>query len=223
MKFNIPILSYNQNEYINWEESKMRQNPDYKNLFIFIDINDKTLELINLDTNEIVNTYPIASGKPETPSPIGDWKVIGKSKWGKGFGTRWMGLNVPWGKYGIHGTNKPHSIGLNSSHGCIRMRNKDMENLYKFVKVGTQIKIWGGPFGGFGNGFRILKPGDTGSDVYAVQKQMKKKGYYPLWVDGIYGDGMKKYVIKFRKDYNLENTHDIDCTFYKSLGIELFE
>ncbi|MBF8984147.1 L,D-transpeptidase family protein [Lutibacter sp. B2] len=201
----------------------MRQNPDYQNLFIFIDINDKTLELINLDTNEIVHTYSIASGKEETPSPIGDWKVVEKSQWGKGFGTRWMGLNVPWGKYGIHGTNKPHSIGLNSSHGCIRMRNKDMENIYKFVKVGTPIKIWGGPFGGFGNGFRILKPGDTGSDVYVVQKQMKKKGYYPLWVDGIYGDGMKKYVIKFRKDHNLCNTHDIDYIFYKSLGIELFE
>ena len=52
---------------------------------------------------------------------------------------------------------------------------------------------------------------------------MKVKGYYPLYVDGIYGDGMKKYVIKFRKDKGLNMTHDLDYQFYKALGIQLFE
>ncbi len=210
-------------EYSLWEEKKMKENPNYVNLAIFININSKSLEVFDQDSNKVVKRYAIASGKESTPSPIGNWRVISKGKWGKGFGTRWMGLNVPWGKYGIHGTNKPHSIGWASSHGCIRMRNDDVEELFKIVKHGTPVTIWGGTFGPFGNGFRILSPGDRGSDVYEIQKRMKVQGYYPLYVDGIYGDGMKRYVIKFRKDKGLKMTHDLDYQFYKSLGIELFE
>ncbi|WP_432666918.1 L,D-transpeptidase family protein [Wukongibacter baidiensis] len=210
-------------EYSLWEEKKMKENPNYTNLAIFININSKSLEVFDQDGNQVIKRYAIASGKESTPSPIGNWRVISKGKWGKGFGTRWMGLNVPWGKYGIHGTNKPHSIGWASSHGCIRMRNNDVEELYKIVKHGTPVTIWGGTFGPFGNGFRILSPGDRGSDVYEIQKRMKLQGYYPLYVDGIYGDGMKSYVIKFRKDKGLTMTHDLDYQFYKALGIELFE
>lgn len=85
-------------EYSLWEEKKMKENPNYKNLAIFIDINSKTLELINLENNKVVKKYLIASGKTSTPSPVGSWKIINKGRWGRGFGTRWMGLNVPWGK-----------------------------------------------------------------------------------------------------------------------------
>ncbi|QEK13557.1 L,D-transpeptidase family protein [Crassaminicella thermophila] len=222
-KLSVHVKVHKEDEYVGWEEKKIQDNPDYKNLWIFIDINEKRLELIDLDRNEILKKYVIASGKPNTPSPIGNWKIIGKGRWGKGFGTRWMALNVPWGRYGIHGTNKPNSIGWAASHGCIRMRNQDIEELYKIVKVGTPVTIWGGPFGAFGNGFRVLKPGYRGSDVYEVQRYMKKLGYYPGWVDGIYGEGMKVYVIRFRKKHNLKITHDIDREFYKALGIELFE
>lgn len=41
----------------------MRENPDYDNLSIFIDINAKTLELINLDDNSVLKRYLIANGK----------------------------------------------------------------------------------------------------------------------------------------------------------------
>ncbi len=210
-------------EYNNWEEKKIEDNSNHYNLAIFIDINSKILEVINLENNEVIKKYTIASGKPETPTPLGSFKIIGKAKWGKSFGTRWMELNVPWGRYGIHGTDKPHTIGWAASHGCIRMKNRDIEELYKIVKVGTPVTIWGGIFGPFGNGFRVLKPGDRGSDVYEVQKRMKIMGYYPLWIDGIYGEGMKKYVIKFRKDKNLQINHYINYEFYKALGIELME
>ncbi|WP_330602875.1 L,D-transpeptidase family protein [Anaerosolibacter carboniphilus] len=154
---------------------------------------------------------------------MGNWTIIEKSKWGKGFGTRWMGLNVPWGRYGIHGTNNPSSIGRSASHGCIRMRNKDVEDLYRYIKIDTPVTIWGGIFGPFGNGFRILIPGDRGADVFEVQKRMKRMGYYLGYIDGIYGEEMKYYVIKYRKDNNLTLTHDIDLEFYKALNIQLFE
>jgi hypothetical protein len=217
------LKTYKEREYIGWEEKNIRENLDSKDLVIFIDINEKLLELIDPERNKILQKYSIGSGKPGYPSPVGNWQVISKARWGEGFGTRWMGLNVPWGKYGVHGTNKPNSIGWASSHGCIRMRNEDVEELYKFVKIGTPVVIWGGPFGAFGNGFRTIAPGDTGADVYEVQRTMKEKGYYPMNVDGIYGEGMKSYVLKFRKDHKLRNSHDIDGEFYKALGIELFE
>jgi hypothetical protein len=43
--------------------------------------------------------------------------------------------------YGIHGTNRPDSIGRNASHGCIRMRNREVEELFKMVTVGDQVEL----------------------------------------------------------------------------------
>lgn len=44
--------------------------------------------------------------------------------------------------YGIHGTNNPRSIGTSVSHGCIRMRNEDIETLFRIVDVGTPVYIY---------------------------------------------------------------------------------
>ena len=52
-------------------------------------------------------------------------------------GERWIGLTgiegsaVGQERYGIHGTIEPESIGKNTSMGCIRMRNEDVEFLYR--------------------------------------------------------------------------------------------
>ena len=56
-------------------------------------------------------------------------------------GTRWLGLSHKG--YGIHGTNRPDSIGKNASHGCIRMRNREVEELFKLVAVGDQVELYG--------------------------------------------------------------------------------
>jgi len=56
-------------------------------------------------------------------------------------GTRWIGLSEHG--YGIHGTNAPGSIGKNASHGCIRLRNADVEQLFKLVAVGDEVEIFG--------------------------------------------------------------------------------
>jgi hypothetical protein len=193
------------------------------NLSILIDLTEERLFLIDKENNLILKSYFIASGKSSTPSPIGTWTVISMGKWSDGFGTRWIGLNVPWGTYGIHGTNMPHSIGSEASHGCIRMFNSDIEELYKYVKHGMFVVIYAGPYGPFEKGLKTLTPGDRGSSVYEVQRKMKEKGYYTGYMDGIYGEGMKKYVIKFRKDNNLILSHNIDYQFYKKLGITLID
>ena len=44
--------------------------------------------------------------------------------------------------YGIHGTDHPESIGQSVSHGCVRMRNEDIEKLYPMVPVGTPVYIY---------------------------------------------------------------------------------
>jgi hypothetical protein len=44
--------------------------------------------------------------------------------------------------YGIHGTNNPASIGQAVSHGCIRLRNEDVTQLYHLVTVGTPVFIY---------------------------------------------------------------------------------
>jgi len=191
---------------------------------ILVDLHELRLFLINENTNEIIKSYPVAGGKPTTPSPIGTWTIVSKaSNWGKGFGSRWMALNVPWGKYGIHGTNKPLTIGGAESLGCIRMLNRDVEDLYNRVNSGTTVVIYGGPYGLFINSFRTLSPGDRGADVYEVQRKMKNSGYYPWNLDGVYGDNMKSQVIKFRKDNKLSITHNINIEFYNKIGMKSFE
>lgn len=41
----------------------------------------------------------------------------------------------------IHGTNEEHRIGTPASHGCIRMKNADVAELFDLVKVGTEVRI----------------------------------------------------------------------------------
>ncbi|MBU5484561.1 L,D-transpeptidase family protein [Clostridium sp. MSJ-11] len=191
---------------------------------ILVDISNFRMYLIDKENNEPVKMYPIAGGKPETPSPYGTWKIISKSaNWGAGFGTRWMELNVPWGTYGIHGTNKPLTINNPDSQGCIRMFNNDVEEVYRLVDRGTLVVIYGGPYNMYWNIFRKLKPGDKGADVLEVQRTLQDRGYYTGTLDGIYGEGMKDQVLKFKKDSKLQFTHYIDEDMYKTLGMEPFE
>jgi lipoprotein-anchoring transpeptidase ErfK/SrfK len=44
--------------------------------------------------------------------------------------------------YGLHGTDEPASIGRSASHGCVRLRNEDIETLYRIVPVGTVVYIY---------------------------------------------------------------------------------
>lgn len=44
--------------------------------------------------------------------------------------------------YGIHGTDNPTSIGRSVSHGCIRVRNEDIETLFRIVSVGTPVYVY---------------------------------------------------------------------------------
>lgn len=208
-------------DYVLWEESCMKEYNESEGLFIFIDLTNCTLSFFKGD--EKIKKYNIAIGTKENPSPIGIFRVIEKGKWGKGFGGRWMGLNVPWGVYGIHGTTRPDSIGRAASHGCIRMRNGDAAELYDMVLHGTVVEIYGGPFGPFGKGFRELHPGDTGADVMEVQRKLKLKGYYKGYISGYYGTATENALNRFQKESKLPVSNVIDANMYEKIGIILEE
>jgi lipoprotein-anchoring transpeptidase ErfK/SrfK len=108
-----------------------------------------------LVNGKVKAVYPVAVGKPSTPSPVGDFtivshvanptyshkgKVVGPGP-GNPVGTRWMGLSEQG--YAIHGTNAPGSIGKPASHGCIRMGRRDLEQLFAMVEPGDAVEIRG--------------------------------------------------------------------------------
>ena len=116
---------------------------------IHVDVEQKMLTLFC--GSEIAARYPIATGARDTPTPLGVFRINRRfSGEMGGFGTCFLGLNVPWGDYGIHGTNRPESIGTNASHGCIRMRVADAEALYARVPNGTVVVIECGAYGELG-------------------------------------------------------------------------
>jgi lipoprotein-anchoring transpeptidase ErfK/SrfK len=118
---------------------------------IVVSIPDRKLAV--LESGKVVRVFPTAVGKPSTPSPSGAYKIVQRltdPTWyyegkvvgpGKAnpLGTRWLGLSVSG--YGIHGTNSPSSIGHNVSHGCIRMKNRDVEELFEMMSVGDAVEL----------------------------------------------------------------------------------
>ena len=190
--------------------------------WILIEIDLKRLTLYEGET--VIKRYAIATGAWETPSPIGVYTVVGRFKTEmSGFGTRFLKINVPYGLYGIHGTNKPGSIGSNASHGCFRLSVKDAEELYDLVPNGTKVYIEGGAYGMLGDGLRTLKSGDRNSHVLEVQNRLKQLGFYQGAVDGIYGAAMTEAVLSARKAYHLTAEDKVDGALYRCLGIVLFE
>ncbi|MGE5630535.1 MAG: L,D-transpeptidase [Caulobacteraceae bacterium] len=107
-----------------------------------ITVNTKSRTLTLFSNGKIVRSYPVAIGKPSSPTPKGSFKIVNVAvNPGGPFGVKWLGLDAPYGDYGIHGTNNPSSIGKAISNGCIRMYNKDILDLVKYVWVGTKVKI----------------------------------------------------------------------------------
>lgn len=175
-----------------------------------IHINLDELKLYLYKDGEILKTYLVSGGKSDTPSPEGTWKITSKSTWGEGFGGSWMGLNVPWGKYGIHGTKYPWFVGKqNASHGCIRMYSDSAKELYSTIPHGTTVTIVQK-----NKTFKVLKSGDIGSDVLKVQKALKKLGYFYDWPSGKFGDNLKKSVIKFQKANGYRVTGTVSRNLY---------
>jgi murein L,D-transpeptidase YcbB/YkuD len=181
---------------------------------LVVKINERTLEVY--DDGNLHKKYRIAVGKSDTPTPIGEWNIVWKDyNWGDGFGSRWMGMNVTWGLYGIHGTNNPWSIGRYSSHGCIRMRNRDVEELFDWTPVGTPVKIVGRKV----RVQRKLKNQMSGADVVILQQKLKELGYLEGRADGLFGPSTEAAVRAYQITQGLEPTGFTDKRMIEQLGI----
>jgi len=122
-------------------------------------IHKSTNELDLLLNGKLFKRYRVGTGK-YNKTPEAEFKIVDKIKnpawWKDGrvidfgdpeniLGTRWMKIESadhPEIKgYGIHGTTDPDSIGKQSSAGCIRMLNNDVEELFDIVPRNTVVMI----------------------------------------------------------------------------------
>ena len=120
---------------------------------VLVSIPDRRLAVLSGD--DVVATFDVAVGAASSPSPTGEFTIVSRVSnptyyhpgtvipAGKGnpLGTRWIGLSQRG--YGIHGTNAPRSVGHARSHGCIRLRNRDVERLFSMLRVGDVVEIHG--------------------------------------------------------------------------------
>ncbi|MFH1485250.1 MAG: L,D-transpeptidase [Chloroflexota bacterium] len=117
-------------------------------LFILVRISQQKLYLCK--GKEVLEVYQVSTGKGESPTPPGRWRISQKAVYAEPipqFGTRWMRINwfnassgeYQWSDFGIHGTDEPEKIGHPVSAGCVRMLNKDVERLFQSASAGTVV------------------------------------------------------------------------------------
>ena len=116
---------------------------------------DKSQNILTLKADgKIFKTYRASTGK-DSSTPTGNFKIITRiidPPWypasGKiippgdpknVLGSRWLGISKP--SYGIHGTIDPQSIGKSVTEGCVRMTNREVEEIYSIVPMGTEVVI----------------------------------------------------------------------------------
>ena len=112
-------------------------------------------KLVVMQNGAVLRVFEVAVGADVSPSPSGTFEIVRRltepTYYHAGvvipagddnpLGPRWVGLNRKG--YGIHGTNAPRSIGKAASHGCIRMRNRDIVQFFAMVSVGDTVEIHG--------------------------------------------------------------------------------
>lgn len=132
----------------------------------------------------VVRTYPISIGKMDWKTPLGLTRIINKRErpaWyppesvrkehaadgnplpkvvppgpDNPLGEYAMRLDIPGGAYLIHGTNRPAGVGMQVTHGCIRMFPEDIAEFFKLVPVNTPVRMIDAPY----------KMGWHGDDLY---------------------------------------------------------
>lgn len=119
---------------------------------IVVSIPDRQLAL--LEDGKVVKVYPVAVGAFNQPTPSGAFEIVHRipdpTYYRPGIvippgpanplGSRWLGLSRRG--MGIHGTNEPDSIGKSLSNGCIRMHNRNVEELFEMVRAGDRVEIY---------------------------------------------------------------------------------
>ena len=59
------------------------------NFIIHVEVDNKLLHLIDRESKQVLKKYPVATGKPSSPTPLGTYEITDMGQWGQGFGSRW--------------------------------------------------------------------------------------------------------------------------------------
>ena len=110
-----------------------------------VTLNDRFFKRYSVGTGEYAKT-PVGTFTVKNRIVEPDWWRPDGQKIAYGhpdhlLGTRWLGLSIK--SYGIHGirADEVNSIGTQSSAGCIRMLNPEVEELFDFIPTGTEVII----------------------------------------------------------------------------------
>jgi lipoprotein-anchoring transpeptidase ErfK/SrfK len=118
---------------------------------ITIDLSERKLSVSR--RGALVGTYPVAVGKPGLATPTGYFFINQKLRPpspGGVYGALAIGISafqpkLPYWEQGgpvaIHGTNEDDLIGQAVSHGCVRMHDKDVLEVNKYVPAGSPVVI----------------------------------------------------------------------------------
>ncbi|MEB3230395.1 MAG: L,D-transpeptidase [Leptolyngbyaceae bacterium] len=108
--------------------------------------------------DEVHTSYPIAVGKPGWETPVGEYTITNMQEnpvWRNPFngslvpagannplGDRWIGFWTDGNNViGFHGTPNESSVGQAASHGCVRMLNRDVRELYAIAELGMPVIV----------------------------------------------------------------------------------
>lgn len=150
----------------------------------------------------VVVTYPISVGKMDWKTPLGLTRVVDKRvrpTWyppesvrkehaadgrplpqavppgpDNPLGEYAMRLGIPGGAYLIHGTNRPAGVGMQVTHGCIRMYPEDIEQFFKIIPVNTSVRIIHQPYKMGWQGDQLFM------EVHAPLEGQQDQGLYSL-------------------------------------------
>lgn len=123
---------------------------------IVIRLQSRRLEFYEGKT--LVKSYDIAVGQADWETPVGHFAVLDMRRnplWkhpitgeavstgpDNPLGTRWIGFAYDDGYHiGIHGTNQEELVGQAVSHGCVRMRESDIQAVFEEIAIGTPITV----------------------------------------------------------------------------------
>ena len=114
-------------------------------------VDHRDLHATLLRDGKVIWRAPVGTGAPGTPTPRGHFYIREKLRAPGGvygpwaFGTSAYSSLSDWpggGVVGVHGTNQPGLLPGRPSHGCIRVRNADIERLVKLMPIGTPVRIY---------------------------------------------------------------------------------
>ncbi|NER37820.1 MAG: L,D-transpeptidase [Oscillatoria sp. SIO1A7] len=136
--------------------SKLASEAVDSETYLLLSLSERHLYLYK--EGRMQGAYPVAIGKPGWETPTGIFTVIekiDKPAWenpltgayipagpNNPLGSKWIGFWTDGTNHiGFHGTPNEGAIGWAVSHGCVRMRNRDIVALFDLVDVGTTVKV----------------------------------------------------------------------------------